>query len=199
MKKTLFWVVGLSIPGFLTVPACEKKAEAPQPEKAIASAQEVAAPTKPAKQSPPSGSLAKVMTGYEQCRALLAADQGDLASCAKAIGQAARALPESAGSHRSHVVSAADKLSKTDAKDLDALRLAFGDVSQGVVGLLENAPDQAQNYHVFECPMAKGYKRWVQTDTELANPYMGQKMLACGSAVKPAGHDAMKHGEHNEH
>jgi threonine/homoserine/homoserine lactone efflux protein len=38
-------------------------------------------------------------------------------------------------------------------------------------------------YHVFECPMAKGYKRWVQPTDELENPYMGQEMLTCGSEV----------------
>jgi hypothetical protein len=29
--------------------------------------------------------------------------------------------------------------------------------------------------------MAEGYQKWVQVSSEMANPYMGKKMLKCGS------------------
>jgi hypothetical protein len=32
--------------------------------------------------------------------------------------------------------------------------------------------------------MAKGYRKWVQADQQLANPYMGKEMLVCGGESK---------------
>ena len=33
--------------------------------------------------------------------------------------------------------------------------------------------------------MVNGYKRWVQLQPTMANPYMGKRMLVCGVAVVP--------------
>jgi membrane fusion protein, copper/silver efflux system len=30
--------------------------------------------------------------------------------------------------------------------------------------------------------MAEGFEKWVQTSEEISNPFMGKRMLACGSA-----------------
>jgi len=36
--------------------------------------------------------------------------------------------------------------------------------------------------HLFRCPMADdfGFDLWIQPESELANPYMGQWMVECG-------------------
>lgn len=50
-------------------------------------------------------------------------------------------------------------MSKNDA---DAVRKSFGDVSEHLLRLLALDQDLASELHVFECPMAQGYKKWVQ-------------------------------------
>ena len=130
------------------------------------------------------------MAPYEDCRKLLAADKSEgIPECASAMAKAAGSLLEEAGAHRKHVAVAATALAEI-GPDLVEQRLAFGEVSQGIVGLLSDAPNEAKKYHIFECPMAEGYKRWVQVSEEIANPYMGTKMLACGSKIEPMGEPA---------
>ena len=46
----------------------------------------------------------------------------------------------------------------------------------------ENATMQEGRY-AFECPMAKGYQKWVQTTPNLQNPYFGSEMLSCGVSI----------------
>lgn len=138
---------------------------------------------------PPAASFAtEIMTSYEACRALLAADKGDgIVACAEGIVAAAKvameAAPEDTHEHITNLIDAATALAKTKSDDMEAMRLGFGVVSESVVGMLVAAPDTAKNYHVFECPMAKGYQRWAQPNAKLENPYMGTRMLACGSEV----------------
>jgi hypothetical protein len=94
------------------------------------------------------------------------------------------------------IASAATKMAEMSADELDPLRLVYGDVSKSVVALLTATPEVAAKYHVFECPMAKGYKRWAQPQAKLANPYMGTAMLECGSEVHDHHKGMMKDGEH---
>ena len=63
------------------------------------------------------------------------------------------------------------------------VRVAYGDLSRAVVAIIATDASLMQGRFLFECPMAKGYKRWVQVKPEMENPYMGQRMLACGSSV----------------
>ena len=35
---------------------------------------------------------------------------------------------------------------------------------------------------MFACPMVQIYQKWVQREEKMATPYMGKKMLECGSA-----------------
>jgi len=79
------------------------------------------------------------------------------------------------------IASAADALRATAGSDADAVRKAFGEVSRSIVGLVSAVPSLQGGLHMFECPMAQGYKRWVQPSTEMANPYMGKAMLKCGA------------------
>ena len=116
---------------------------------------------------------AATLADYERIRVLLAADE------IKGVSEAAQALATSATkSSFNAVATTATKLA--GVADLEAARLAFGDVSREVVTLLAGDPALAKGQHVFECPMVKGYRKWIQPSQEMANPYMGKKMLACG-------------------
>ena len=76
----------------------------------------------------------------------------------------------------------AEALAKTEGKNPDVVRAAFGGVSRGLISALAERKDMQERLHVFECPMAKGFGKWVQRDEKLQNPYMGKAMLACGGA-----------------
>lgn len=47
-------------------------------------------------------------------------------------------------------------------------------------------PPLKSQWNLYRCPMALGYKFWVQPKSEAGkmNPYMGRAMQQCGS-VKP--------------
>ncbi len=96
---------------------------------------------------------------YEKVHAALAAD--DLSGAKKAAGE----LGE-------------DGKAIATAKDLDAARSGFGTLSERAVTLAEGQ----DGYHVAYCPMVK--KSWVQTSTEIKNPYYGKEMLTCGVIKK---------------
>jgi Cu(I)/Ag(I) efflux system membrane fusion protein len=64
----------------------------------------------------------------------------------------------------------------------DDQRRTFGDLSRAVVSLLSEHSTLARGRYVFQCPMAQGYQKWVQTGERLENPYMGGRMLRCGSS-----------------
>ncbi|MBL4634322.1 MAG: DUF3347 domain-containing protein [Kofleriaceae bacterium] len=130
---------------------------------------------------------AGMMQSYETCRALLASDKAELADCAAGIVAASKTAhkdaPEAVHGHISTTVSAAEALAKIAPDDIEVVRLGFGEVSKAMVAMLTAAPEAAKSYHLFECPMAKGYKKWAQPGKELENPYMGTKMLSCGEEV----------------
>lgn len=192
-----------------------KTEEASQSEPAKpASDQKASTPRKSDKapgQKTSAGLTAGVMKPYEDCRALLAADKVEgIADCARAMSDAAKEIaasaPEGASEPLALVADAADALAAAGTDDLTKVRRLYGDVSKQVVAMLSALPEAAKGYHVFECPMAQGYKRWVQADSNMANPYMGTKMLECGSEVHDhhkamsgghsmdKGHGGMNHG-----
>lgn len=114
-----------------------------------------------------------VLAAYEKTRALLAADEMG------GVPDAARALESSAATAQFPGIAAASaKLAVTT--DIEAAREAFGEVSRELVTVLAKDPALAKGHYVFECPMVQGYKKWVQPSEDMANPYMGKKMLACG-------------------
>lgn len=77
------------------------------------------------------------------------------------------------------IVSAAQAI--TNAADLAVARAAFGDASKALITALAANSGLAAGLHAFQCPMAKGYKKWVQRSDSLQNPYMGGRMPGCGS------------------
>lgn len=139
---------------------------------------------------------------YEQVRAKLARDsmQGldaQATAIAAALASAAGMQPdlppkvaavfEKAGA-RAH--------SLAEARELDAARASFGELSSQLLALLAVDPRLAEGLHVFSCPMAHGFQEWFQPSPQLENPYMGQKMLTCGV---PASLEASVEGEHAGH
>lgn len=86
--------------------------------------------------------------------------------------------------------------------DLETLRRAWQRVSPGVIKLARTLPASAsvagevvQAY----CPMAKA--PWLQTGTDVRNPYYGTGMLTCGSIgdalpVAPAAKSEAPHAHH---
>ncbi len=146
------------------------------------------APAPPAPPPPPpiapriSGPMGEVLDAYDAMRLQLAHDDLDAArSSARSVASAAREAAGAAADKQplTDLASAADKMS--GAKDLAAARDAFGDVSKQVVTLVAaNAALQTGRF-LFECPMAKGYQKWVQTTKKLENPYFGKEMTTCGT------------------
>ena len=123
-------------------------------------------------------SLTQALERYEALRSKLAADDGALQDDASALASAAREAK------RDVLATAADSLAKLPAEDLAALRKQFGEVSKEIVTLIAETPALQEGRHVFACPMAQGYQKWVQLEETKANPYMGTKMLECGSATE---------------
>lgn len=122
---------------------------------------------------PAASPATETLVAYERLRALLAADE------IKGVGEAARALEASATKAKySAIAKSATKLAT--AGDLAAARTAFGDVSRDLVTVLASDKALTKGQFVYECPMVKGYRKWVQPSEDMANPYMGKKMLACG-------------------
>ncbi|MCB9730143.1 MAG: DUF3347 domain-containing protein [Deltaproteobacteria bacterium] len=128
-----------------------------------------------------------VTDGYEATRAALAAD--DLARAKQAAAGLAKAAGAEAmregvkGKELIDTVSTqATRLAAAD--DIAAARLAFGEASKAFIGWVVAEPSVGEGLHAFMCPMAKGYKKWVEQGTKMANPYMGKSMLECGAATE---------------
>ena len=122
---------------------------------------------------------------YEQIRAALARDDGgevpaDALLLANAAMQAATGSSDTRA-ELEELAAAAEKLGANPSSDMRSLRRAFGEVSRAAVTLIVADETLATDRYVFRCPMARGYKKWVQTSAELENPYMGKRMLHCGS------------------
>jgi hypothetical protein len=171
---------------FATAAACSAEAAAP-----AAAAPSVATPsTGEPSAAVPAGPRGVVLTRYESIRAALADDNG--AAIAAHLGPlraAVAALSADKGAGAGDLQKGLDGLAAAAAPkegaavDLKAARLAFGELSRGLVALVAaDAALQAGRF-LFECPMARGYQRWVQTTPQMKNPYMGKRMLECGSAV----------------
>jgi heavy metal-binding protein len=121
-------------------------------------------------------SLPSLVEHYLPVRAALAADQLD------AVKEHADAL---AGTKDRTLAAAAQALAA--AQDIAAARKAFANVSRALIKQVaanekKKANDRAglPTLHLFECPMAKPYGKWIQAEREISNPYMGSKMPRCG-------------------
>ena len=126
---------------------------------------------------------------YAPIRAALAKDSTD------GLKEHAEKL---AKSKDKEVAKAAEALAK--AADLVAARAAFGDVSKALIAEVEKASKAGEDVGkvtVFECPMAKPYGRWIQSDDDMGNPYYGASMLKCGKEVEKLGKEGKS--AHDDH
>lgn len=133
------------------------------------------------------GNLEEAASAYEAIRGSLARDRSDVRTQALALADAAQAAatsaPEAIRQPLGDLSSASRRLAGLERDDLEGARRAFGDVSRAWISVLSAEPSLQQGKQVYECPMAKGYKRWVQVGKEASNPYLGSEMLQCGNKI----------------
>lgn len=133
--------------------------------------------------------LPSVLAGYDQLRGLLAADAikqaGQVAAqLAEGANRLPDDVPESQRGALREVAAAAQRLADMPKEDPEKVRVAFGEVSRPLVELMVSQPALRAGWHLFECPMAEGYPRWLQMSEQIDNPYMGQRMPRCGAERK---------------
>ena len=133
-----------------------------------------------------SDSIASVLKSYEAIRAKLAADQAPQRSHYEELATEARqAAHEQSGQGQQALVDlseAAQEAAVRATQELAEARRQFGEISAPLIGFLSAKPELARGRFVFECPMAKGYPKWVQAAETASNPYMGTQMASCGTA-----------------
>lgn len=68
-------------------------------------------------------------------------------------------------------------------ENLDQQRSHFSDLSEDIYKMAKNGNLENQPMYWKHCPMAKDNEgaNWLSMHEEVSNPYMGQKMLQCGS------------------
>lgn len=130
--------------------------------------------------------LARMMAEYELVRGILANDTTDgvaaaAAELAEATAKTRESAPPAIGDALGRIAGHAGGLAK--AGDIVAARRAFGELGRDLVPLVAMDGTLAQSLYLFECPMEQGFNRWVQKAPSMENPYMGQKMLSCGSKI----------------
>jgi membrane fusion protein, copper/silver efflux system len=71
------------------------------------------------------------------------------------------------------------------ANDLETARIQFGKISAALIKLLSDyRPALTQDWKVMMCPMwTKSPARWLQTDQEIHNPFIGTAMSTCGQTI----------------
>lgn len=129
---------------------------------------------------------------YEEIRLALLNDRLDgVADAAAALADGARALAADFDAKTAGVPAEAAQKAETllpevasaaqavaAARDLEAARAAFGELSQPLLRYRELAGDT--EVKVAYCPMAG--KSWLQKDGDtIGNPYYGQSMAECGT------------------
>jgi len=102
-----------------------------------------------------------------------ALSKDDLATAKKA----AASIPEH--DEDSSLAKSAASLAK--AKNIKAARKDFQELSKNAIKISKGR----KGFYVMHCSMVKGGAGdWLQTSQEVANPYMGSKMLTCGGIKK---------------
>lgn len=132
-----------------------------------------------------SARIDEAVAAYDVVRGALAEDRGDVNTSATELADAARlasaSAPDTVRRPLEELSNAAQRLAGLETRDVDTVREAFGDVSRALISVLSAEPSLQQGRHVYECPMAKGYKKWVQVSEGVSNPYMGTDMPQCGT------------------
>lgn len=129
-----------------------------------------------------------MMAGYDAIQTALSSDTTTgVDTAGSAVAGAARVLESTAtGPAKAQYGAIATEAASvaSSASDLVKARQAFGELSKAVLSLLVANPDLAKGRVVVECPMTSTYKKWLQTDEKVRNPYYGSTMLECGTVSK---------------
>ncbi len=179
MMNKAMWLTGLMIAVGVAIIGC-KGEQASNQAAAVANSGAILSAELSAR-------VERVLGDYEALRAVLAGDRLDevaaIATRFETDGRAASVdAPVGVRAHLDAAVLAAGRLK--GAGSADDQRRIFGDISRAVVSLLSEQSALAKGRYVFQCPMAQGYQKWVQTTDGIENPYMGGRMLRCGSATE---------------
>lgn len=124
---------------------------------------------------------------YDRARALLASDKVEglkplSEHLAVSLEQAMAAFENAPAPVKDCLIQGVETARKLGAaSDVEEARKHFGELSQLLVALGGADPRLQKGWTVFKCPMAKGFQKWIQKGSKLQNPYMGQKMISCGS------------------
>ncbi len=166
-------------------------------------------PQVPPTELPPAAldALRLAFEATERMRAELAHDRPDaLAAPARDAAQAIRAAQTAISSPGPELASCFDQAiaaaeQVAGARDLEAARLAFGELNRFLIAVAAADPRLQTGWNVFSCPMAKGFKKWIQRTPTLENPYMGQAMPTCGGTstwgvARSDGGAALSHDGH---
>ena len=133
--------------------------------------------------------LAQVSEGLAADNAVAAVKAG------QKLHELAAAIPDTGEAQVDQVLARLKAIAKTPAgSDLKALRQTFLPWSMEGANLALATERGGLNpeVKVFECPMtgdsfpgAPSKAKWVQSGSEIRNPYLGAEMLSCGAEVKP--------------
>ena len=129
-----------------------------------------------------------ILAEYELLRSALAKDSlnGLEDACDRIISAAnvaERFAPDQIKPKYTQLSSKAAQLRQATTADMEGARQMFGDLSKPLIEILKSDKMLSKDLYIFECPMAQDYSFWVQQTNGIENPYMGSKMLSCGSAA----------------
>jgi Cu(I)/Ag(I) efflux system membrane fusion protein len=144
-----------------------------------------ATPGAAALSSSASAAVTAALPGYEKVRVALAGDR--LPDATEAASNLAAALEKAEGGNpaETSLLAGAGRAATAiaGAADLAPARQGFADLSRNLIGLIGRSPKIRGKLYLYFCPMAEGYARWVQTEKEPGNPYMGTRMPRCANPV----------------
>lgn len=161
-------------------PATTAPARPPEPAEPAIAPTELPAPARSA--------VAEALDALERVRAELVLDRHDgVAAPARLAARALGAARAATTAPAADVAAALDRAREAAEQlaasaELDGARVALAEVNRQLIGLAAADPRLQEGWRVFRCPMAPGFRKWVQRGDDLGNPYMGQAMPACGSS-----------------
>nr|AEH26510.1 efflux transporter [uncultured Acidobacteria bacterium A11] len=134
-----------------------------------------------------------LLASYLAIQQALAADKYEaVASQAEPMRKRAEAVAmsdikpaERADEYRAQVEAMKGASEKFKPSNLDEARAQFGLFSEPLIKLLTQFPPPlGRELNIMKCSMwEKSPGRWIQASADIANPFMGQKMLGCGEKV----------------
>ncbi len=104
--------------------------------------------------------------------ALVASDRQEVAAASEAL---VKALHQMKNADKAH----AEAAKVAQGGSLDEQRKAFTALSEEMANLVKNSGLSMGEVYLEYCPMAKA--SWLSSEKEISNPYLGNKMLKCGS------------------